>query len=945
MDCINPKYINTTNVNNFGFSTKFNPYTKTVYIDTSGLTTYKVGGQANITNITFTIIDPQENTHTYTIDPSNNELSYLFQNMPNGLLFFGEYKIKGVLTEANANTYEIAFEFEVCDTNKLTAKNYIKGCISMEANCVTAKLLINDDNNYSYKKLKPISINYENKLFAPIDPDGELEEFTFSNLPYQKNIADYYTGTYQLSSTAIATYDFGCNIYVDLTFKSNLTKTITCTSAICDMNCCISDAMDIIKNGGQKGALMQEKMNEAMPFFNQAVGLYLCGANAEEPANKVRDILGCECICRQYKITPAPITLGNKNLFGQCGTSIEQDENGDYIFHSFVYTLTKLDPNENGFSLETTQINNCTKQTTIAFDYDNIQNNVLIAIANNPTFIQNWQDVLGITNCPCENVEATFDINVDVVNTDYDFYKLEDNYFIKNDVINGVEYQTNINVSGTTVDFIQFNDQCIQNSWQVELDGGQNIIIPCLLCGDYLSGKIGQEMYITTTFYGECGCIVNDKKQIEINKVQYSERYTYGYRFNPQINDAPIITYKKLNDNGIAETYYELIYSDSYFQNSSGSAGATVRSIKMKLNINSGNIEFIETRTLFGRELGAVPSTPPYTAWGDVVELSFISSINIDHDEVVNGYPVLYFTSYSGGIFRAVRERETECDERKNWKIYVLQTFGSSTLYGMKKWKVDENGNLTFLVANNAFVGQKYVHLFNYKGVGSKNNSNNWEIYNILTTSDGVAAGVNINIDNDNVYMFVVNNIKVFPYSGTNSLSDLQDPTNYTTGAHTLASGTPPASAVPPISYLDGNGATATIDFPNSLWKVGDKFYFSNERINSAQRGSYIRYFTIDVPTPTSNADYTFYTEIVNTPNSNLSAGTWVDGVSATMSGETYGMCFLQGLGYISIFEYGVRIFDFTNNVCTIFTGNEVANGNLSNINLQMDTQFEYKLL
>ena len=101
----------------------------------------------------------------------------------------------------------------------------------------------------------------------------------------------------------------------------------------------------------------------------------------------------------------------------------------------------------------------------------------------------------------------------------------------------------------------------------------------------------------------------------------------------------------------------------------------------------------------------------------------------------------------------------------------------------------------------------------------------------------------------------------------------------------------------------------------------------------------------MNTPTPSSASDYTFGTEIVNTANSNLTAGSWNDGVSATMSGETFGMLSIPNLGWLSFYRYGWRVFDFTNNLVTLLTGQSQGTPTvLDNSKIQMDTQFAYDL-
>jgi hypothetical protein len=107
-------------------------------------------------------------------------------------------------------------------------------------------------------------------------------------------------------------------------------------------------------------------------------------------------------------------------------------------------------------------------------------------------------------------------------------------------------------------------------------------------------------------------------------------------------------------------------------------------------------------------------------------------------------------------------------------------------------------------------------------------------------------------------------------------------------------------------------------------------------------RGSYIRAFEPTTDNPAGPSDYLFSTEIVVNSNSNVIAGTWVGGTSSNISGETMGMCYIPDLGWLSMYQYGVRIFDFTAKTCTLLTGQAGAGQNLNTDGEIMDSQWSY---
>lgn len=938
MSCTNPIYINSANVDNFGFATIFNPLTATgvtpsVTFDIVGYTEFKAGGEANITQINFEVTDPQENFYTATIDPSDNETQVTINNLVSGLLYFGTYHIKGTLVEANASTYVIEFDVEVCDSDFLKNNNYIQGCVSMAANCLTAKLTITDETQYLYNKKSPISVGYDAKLWIPNDPDGGLDEFNFQYLPYVKNLSGYYTGNYQLSVTSVASYELTCGAFLDITYKSALTQTVDCTAAICELNCCWESSVQIASGSSQKAGQMQEKLLEAQPYYMAAIGKYICGKNAQYEIGMVNQILSCDCQCRQYIIQPAPITLGNANVFGDCGTVVKKDDNGDLHIHSFSYVFAKGDPSDLGYSIVTTQINECTKKTVITFDYDVFQQNILNAIANNPTYIQNWQDVLGIGGCPCDDVIIESGASLVTLNTaSDDFATLEDTYFVKNDVITGVEYKDETAIAGGTIDYIKYTDQIIQQSGILQTAGG-NITLPCGVCGEGITDLSGYKL-ITET-HTTCGCVEVKECDLETPRVPYSERYGLAYRFNPQIEEPCYTTYTEMID-GNTYTMYKVFFADTETDGS----WSSVRVAILKVD-NVGVISLHETRTIIGANFGDINTATTNNTWGNQVSLNRPSSINLDFDEIVNGEPVLYFATFGGYICRAVRERSNECDERANWKVYTIETTGNS-LYGIKKFILDANGNRSFIYLNNS-VGKLYS--LTYDNTGSKNDSANW-----TSTDLGIAVlgqGSNFNIELTKSWIFTLDYgvMKLYIYSGSNAISNIINPANYT--GYVICS----TLAATPTVYVDGDGLTATIWQPTWMQKIvvgaDGRYYIGNadsDITNNYIKWSYIRYVELRGD-PTVTADWEFSTEIVVNNESTLADGSWNPNVSSNANGASQGMFVIGGSGTkaLSMFINGIKIFNFTSHASTIFSGQGSVSGDLETGDA-MDSQWSYEL-
>lgn len=940
MACENPLYINSANVDSFGYGATFYPYSKTLVISIDGFTSFKSGGEANISSMVFTITNENNDTHTGTINPSTGGDSVTISNLAGGQLYYGQYTIVGVLTEANATTYSLQTIANVCYDARMNNANYINGskALNVDVDCSRAVMVIKEGNNFKYNGKTPSSYTYSGSVTYP---NNYQEQVDFTAVPYQLSLNDSITGMYQISLLTTAYYDLGCNVTLAVQFRSQINKDIQCGAGMCDLTCCWQEALDIQERGGTQGALMSDKLIEANPYYVEAFLLWSCGKNNDKAVAKVREILNCDCKCTQSVLIQAnPISYGTANLNGECGTTITTDENGDILVHSYFFTIAKGDSGDMAFSLSTTQVGDCTKKTTITFDYDILQQNILTAIAGNQTYINNWKNVLGITDCPCDDV-TTLSVPqlLEVLKQTSDFYTLADTNFVKNDVITGIKYEDGTQITGGTFGYTEIVDQVISQQGLITTQG-QEITLPCSVCGE---GLVGQSGKLITYVNSTCGCREPHECDIEIQSVDYSERYTEAYRFNPQIEDAPYIVSTEVID-GQTYTITKLIYADSFVTGSNAS-GSMIRYIMFKTD-SVGTTTFHETRTLFGDvKVGGGTLTTYNNTAGDIVLINKASSINLDHSEVVNGYPVMYFVTFGGAICRAVRTSSSNCDERKNWSIYVLKDFQSTpkNLYGMKKWYVDENGNQTFLYLNST---DSKVYLLTYSNVGGKSIGSNWTATDLSIPLVSVNGNINVDLAEDYIFLLGTNFIKIAIYSGTNTLASLQNVTNYSV---VNCCDTPSLTA---INYSDGvGGSSATIDNPNWIQKINvnleDRYYFGNSSTNNGsnyQNWSYLRYFVFRGEDPSVPDSWVFDTEIVvntagDTPYTN---GTWVADTSSAVNALSQGMCEIEDYGMVSLGLFGVRKFDMVSKEVDVVSGQSVAGGSLDITNPQMDTQFKY---
>lgn len=923
----NTKTINTTNVVTFGFTTSFDPYNTKVIISIAEETIFQPGGEANISNIALTITDPLNEEHTGTIDPSSSETEVEITGFSGASLFFGNYHVKGVLTEADASTYEIEFDINVCKPENMTAQNFIKGCLEVNVDCGRAVMEIYEKTKMLFNGKLPEkqNISYNGSITYPNNYLEQINNIDY--LTYSLDLTDSITGMYQIAMVTTATFDLDCGSKLLIQYRTKVNQDVQCGAGMCDLNCCWADALEIVAKGGSKGAQMEDKMKLASYYFNAAVAMWSCGNNNEFFIQKVKEILNCDCVCdKSLLIQPRPITYGAKNLIPSCGTSISIDENGDYKFHSFVYVIT---PTDSKIKVNTVQTSECTKTTYISLDCAEVEKCIFdfLSDSDNEDILIQWQQLLNTASkCPCDDVEVTNSIELTEVITDLDMPLLADINFTRNEKITGLKYAVEIAVTGGTLQFAQYLETITGNVVQINTGAAQDIVMPCSLCANSVITNANTNKIYTNVFT-TCGCIKNYETPETISKIELSERYFSANRFNAQIDDYPITTYSEVID-GITYTMQKLYFTD--LQPGYNAIRATI----FKTD-NVGNTTLHETRTI----IGAVPAnlTDPTinNTWGNYVNIGRTFSLNLDMSEIVNGEPVIYFLNYTGFVCRAVRERSSECDERANWKVYVLASTGH-LLIGMKKWFVDANNNQTFLFND---INTTKTYLLNFDNTGSKNDGSNWTTTDLLITSTN---DFNLDLTKNYIFVFGPSIMKLVIYSGTNSLTQLQNPALY--NEYVLCNN----ASASETSYIDGPGSTATLANPFVMQKVivglEERFYFSNESLdptNNYIKYSYLRYMVYRGADPTLPDSWEFETEIVPSNNSILIDGSYNPGVSTNINGASQGMVYIQDLGWITMFIHGIKVIDFVAHTVVNFSGQAVANGDLDIQNDFMDTQFK----
>lgn len=406
--------------------------------------------------------------------------------------------------------------------------------------------------------------------------------------------------------------------------------------------------------------------------------------------------------------------------------------------------------------------------------------------------LEDIAEAVDCTNVPCDDVTKTISFTLTDVNKVSGYYDtLDPAYLTKSDRLVSLEINDNSSVTGDVLAYLKYSSLPLSTQYVLtSATLGNTFLLSTNACVNSLidsTNEIWAEMLTTRS------CFETKKCTLDVSRVPWSERWFSSYRCNPQINDLPI-----MNEPGVSSSVDKgvLFLNDVRPYNSVTSNGGVIR----KVNLNTVSTDSLEVNTIAGNITGGTTPVTQNNVWGDVVQYEYNSSICIDKKELTNGEPALYFCTFGGVVCRLVKERNTECDERANWKNYIIaganttgNVVGTGNVarfnkpYGLKKW-YDINGEPSFLIADNANSTVKLIYYID--GVGGKNSSLNWNVVDLQIALAGVAPNINVEEDPTNgasantkrIWVLNENAIKIITFTGaltTTGTGDLTDPAEY----------------------------------------------------------------------------------------------------------------------------------------------------------------------
>lgn len=441
--------VNSSNISVFQFSATFDPYQKSVTFDASATTG---SGLANIQGAGFALTDQDGvvllalsysqitdivNNPVYELDLSSLPVNFLFQT----------YAISGSIKDQNGNTYTTTTVYKkVCEPVNINESGYVPGMFQLTVDCVNNALTVKELTVLTYNNLQPSSTSKTGTLYYPT---GTISNISFTNTPFTNNVV--YTGQYRINCTTTATYDFGDDIFVDITYLTNNTFDATCSNKIADLMCClVSTQSTYLKNCNNAiGKNAKQLLDQVSVSFLIGLTKEINGQDASAEADYIKKTLNCNCGATsvgQNEVTPINPSVYNIVLQGVGGITIPSTtvtgNTKTFQIQSNAYQVVKSDSLDLAFSITLDTSTPNVVKYKIAFDYNVMADYILTEFENTPSYIARLQALIDAVGVDLTGLDGSCVINLTQVSYALVQAGLTGSTTITNIVINGTTYNS-----------------------------------------------------------------------------------------------------------------------------------------------------------------------------------------------------------------------------------------------------------------------------------------------------------------------------------------------------------------------------------------------------------------------------------------------------------------------------------------------------------------------
>lgn len=457
--------VGSANINTFGFSAVFNIQDRTVFFDTSVLTSYISGGINNVQGICLSLVDqdgvelmgvdwsnPQivpATDETYTLDLSYLSYAFLFQN----------YKIIGYIKDANGTVYSTEPVYKkICQPVSINESGYVPGTFQIIPNCPNNTLTVKELTILAYNNLLPESVVKSGLLYYPT---GTISPIAFTGTPFTNNVI--YTGQYRITDTTDATYNLNDDIYVVVSYYTDSPFPVNCTTSIADLLCCVEEVQQtaIRECTNARGQAAKQKLLEISTYLSTGLLAEINGQDASFEADYIRKALNCNCgatSIHQNEATPVNPTIYSIIINGVGGTTVAAPTitgaTKTFNVVSSTYIVSKKDAGDLAFTITVdTSVTNVVRYL-IAFDYNKMADYILTEFEGSAEYTARLQALL-VTGLNLSGLNGACILNTSTANYTIQLTGITASDLIESITINGIIHLAPANTHANNATAVQ----------------------------------------------------------------------------------------------------------------------------------------------------------------------------------------------------------------------------------------------------------------------------------------------------------------------------------------------------------------------------------------------------------------------------------------------------------------------------------------------------------
>jgi len=232
----------------------------------------------------------------FTTDTLTGEYAFDFPKIQN-VFVWGQYQVIATLFLGD-DPYELAKDPQnICAVNNFDGGQFDNegtGEITLTVDCAKGKIYARNFTGYTYRRLQPISENYNITNFYPVE-SGLAPLKNISVMPFT---VDAYVGLNKVAGINISNYDLGDNSFVKVKWVARSQKEVRCGIDLTTIKCALQAKLKRMRACPAGEADYCQEFCEINPLLWLVMVGINEGDDMGDEIERLEELLGVKCECQ-----------------------------------------------------------------------------------------------------------------------------------------------------------------------------------------------------------------------------------------------------------------------------------------------------------------------------------------------------------------------------------------------------------------------------------------------------------------------------------------------------------------------------------------------------------------------------------------------------------------------------------------------------------------------